>query len=96
MSRTVSNTGGAGESTTNHGRIRRWAERRDATPARAGTNGDGVLRFSFPDTDRFVTVDWNEFFAEFEREGLAFVYQPAADDVDEPNRFYKFVDRATV
>jgi len=96
MSRTVSNSGGTGESTTNHERVRRWADRRDATPARAGAAGDGVLRFSFPDTDRFAEVEWREFFEEFEREGLALVYQPAAEDVEDPNRFYKLVDRATV
>lgn len=92
MSRTVSSAGGTGESTTNHERIRRWAERRDATPARAGD--DGEVRFSFPDTDRFTEVAWDEFFAVFERESLALVYQPADDDL--PNRFYKFVDRETV
>jgi len=70
--------------------------RRSATPARAGAAGDGVLRFSFPDTDRFAEVEWREFFEEFEREGLALVYQPAAEDVEDPNRFYKLVDRATV
>lgn len=96
MSRTVSNTGGAGESTTNHETIRRWARRRDAKPARAGADVESALRFSFADGDQFSRISWSSFFETFEREGLAFVYQPASDGDDNPDRFYKFVDRATV
>lgn len=96
MSRTVSNTGGAGESTTNHETIRRWARRRDAKPARDEADAEGALRFSFAEGDRFSRVSWSTFFETFEREGLAFVYQPASDGEESPDHFYKFVDRATV
>ncbi|NHN40569.1 hypothetical protein G9C85_02815 [Halorubellus sp. JP-L1] len=92
MSRTVLPSGGQGDATTNHEAIRRWAAARDATPARAGPNAEGVLRFTFPDTDRFAAITWSEFFATFERERLAFVYEPT----DDASRFYKFVDRDAV
>jgi len=92
MSETVLPSGGQEDVTTNHGVIRRWARARDAKPARAGPEAAGVLRFKFPDTDRFTAVSWSEFFAAFEREHLAFVYEPA----DDASRFYKFVDRDTV
>ncbi|WP_323676408.1 hypothetical protein [Halorubellus sp. PRR65] len=96
MSESVSPAGGHGDATTNHETIRRWAEQRNANPARASANGDGALRFSFPEMDRFTVVPWREFFATFEREGLAFVYQPEEDPGVDSSRFYKFVDRATV
>lgn len=96
MSETVSPGGGHGDATTNHETIRRWAEQRSADPARAGGDGDGVLRFSFPESDQFTVVSWDEFFEVFEREGLAFVYQSAEDPGADASRFYKFVDRATV
>lgn len=96
MSESVSPAGGHGDATTNHETIRRWAEERNAEPARASEDDDVRLRFSFPDTDRFRVVSWGEFFAAFEREGLAFVYQPEEDPDVDSSRFYKFVDRATV
>lgn len=96
MSESVSPGGGHGDATTNHETIRRWAEQRNAEPARASEDDDVGLRFSFPDSDRFAVVSWSEFFATFEREGLAFVYQPEEDPDVDSSRFYKFVDRATV
>lgn len=96
MSETVSPGGGHGDSTTNHETIRRWAEKRNADPARAGASDDDGLRFSFPESDRFTVVSWDEFFATFEREGLAFVYQSTDEPGADSSRFYKFVDRATV
>ncbi|MFC6953370.1 hypothetical protein [Halorubellus litoreus] len=96
MSESVSPASGHGNATTNHETIRRWAEQRNAEPARAGAGAEDVLRFSFPDSDRFRVVSWTEFFAAFEREGLAFVYQPEEDPGVDSSRFYKFVDRATV
>jgi hypothetical protein len=101
MFETVSPAAGSGDATTNHETIRRWADRRDATPARAGPDADGALRFRFPDTDRFTPVSWDEFLEVFERERLALVYEPVdPDHADgEPvreNTFYKFVDRDSV
>lgn len=78
MSRTVSRTGG--RVTTNHDRIRQWADVRDATPATAGPSEDAPLRFSFTETDPYVAVSWETFFERFERETLAFVYEPVEDE----------------
>jgi hypothetical protein len=86
------------EATTDHEKIREWAESRDGRPARVkGTGGrskPAILRIDFPGfsgEDTLEPISWEEFFEQFDRAGLAFLYQ------DEPNsRFFKLVKRETV
>ncbi|WP_228000011.1 hypothetical protein [Nocardia australiensis] len=67
--------------TTNHDVIRQWAEKRGAKPATtpgSEYNGVlGVLRFDFPGYGGAVLqpVDWDEWFATFDAQGLKFLYQ---------------------
>ena len=86
------------KTTTDHDRIRRWAEARDGTPAAvaATESGDdpGVLRirFSGESADRLDPIEWDVFFAKFDEAGLAFLYQEKTAD-GETSRFHKFVRR---
>lgn len=83
--------------TTNHDEIRRWVESRKGHPAvvksthHNGRDG-GLLRIDFdPPQDSLERVDWDEFFATFDDNELAFLYQPEGN-----SRFVKFVSRDTV
>lgn len=85
--------------TTDHQKIKAWAEERGGVPARvAGTgNADdpGVLRIDFPgygDEEALEEISWDEFFDKFEASGLAFLYQDMTAS-GEMSRFSKFVDR---
>ncbi len=91
----------AGEShtTTDHETIRKWVEERGGRPARVkgtGSNGDaGLLRVDYPgrgDDDALEEIDWDAFFAAFEENGLAFVYQDETKEGEE-SRFSKLVSR---
>jgi hypothetical protein len=87
-----------GNVTTDHEKIRRWAEERGATPAAVKatkTNDDpGVLRLDFPPKDEALeSVPWDEFFEKFDKEGLAFLYQDRTED-GSVSRFHKFVNRS--
>jgi len=87
-----------GEVTTDHDKIRRWAEERGATPATVeATKSDGepgVLRLDFaPRDEGLEPVDWNAFFEKFEHEGLAFLYQDRTED-GKTSRFHKFINRS--
>ena len=74
------------KTTTDHDEIRRWAQERGGRPARVkGTErGD--------DGDALEPISWEEFFDEFDREGLAFLYQEKTAD-GQLSRFNKFVRR---
>ncbi|MDQ1620976.1 MAG: hypothetical protein QOE19_3545 [Actinomycetota bacterium] len=88
------------KTTTDHDEIRRWAQERGGRPARVkGTErGDdvGILRVDFSgdgdDGDALEPISWEEFFDEFDREGLAFLYQEKTAD-GQLSRFNKFVRR---
>jgi hypothetical protein len=86
--------------TTDHGKIRRWAEERDGHPATvAGTarkgEGAGLLRIDFdPRDEKLERISWDEFFEKFDEEGLVFLYQDATKD-GKTSRFHKFVERET-
>jgi hypothetical protein len=91
------------KTTTDHDEIRRWVEERGGRPARVkGTErGDdvGILRVDFSgdgdgddDDDALEPISWEEFFDEFDREGLAFLYQEKTAD-GQLSRFNKFVRR---
>lgn len=87
---------GESKITTDHEEIRRWAEERGGKPARVkGTgNGDdaGLLRIKFRDDEDLEEISWDEFFEEFERNSLAFVYQDKTAEGKE-SRFFKLVRR---
>jgi len=72
--------------TRDHDLVRRWAIVRGARPATgeetasgAATvnvnDGDTGLRFNFPAAARFRPIDWDEWFAHFERHELVFVFE---------------------
>jgi hypothetical protein len=87
------------EVTTDHAAIRRWAESRGGRPAsvrgtgRAGEDA-GLLRIDFePElAEGLELVSWDDFFAKFDREKLAFLHQDKTADGSQ-SRFHKFVDR---
>lgn len=85
--------------TTDHDEIRGWVEEHDGKPARVrGTeDGDslGVLRVDFPGgtgEDRLEHVSWDDWFAAFDGNGLAFLYQ-AHKASGEDSTFFKLVRR---
>lgn len=87
--------------TTNHGRIRQWAEARQGKPSRvAGTSTAeaGLLRIDFPEhgnEDRLEEITWEDFFEKFEAAKLALLYQEQKKNGHE-SRFNKLVCRETV
>ena len=86
--------------TTDHDEIRRWVEDHDGAPATVRGTGDGdeeagVLRVDFPGgtgSDRLEHIDWDDWFAKFDEEGLAFVYQEHKADGSD-STFFKLVNR---
>jgi hypothetical protein len=77
--------------------IRKWAEARDASPASVhgtGKGGPGVLRLDFgpEQEERLDKISWDQFFAKFEQEKLAFLYQDETGN-GATSRFHKFVER---
>lgn len=84
--------------TTDHEKIKRWAEERDGKPARVRGTGDdedpGLLRIDFPGgaEESLEEISWDEFFDKFEEKDLAFLYQDTMVDGSE-SRFFKFIHR---
>lgn len=86
------------KSTTDHETIKQWVEARGGCPARVKGTGSGddpgILRIDYPGFSGVKTleaIEWGDFFAAFEDNELAFLYQ------DEPNsRFSKLVSRERV
>jgi hypothetical protein len=79
--------------TTNHEAIRAWIEARGGRPAKVkGAGGPGdLLRVDFPGYsggESLEEISWEEFFDEFEKNRLAFLYQDEDD-----SRFSKFIRR---
>jgi hypothetical protein len=79
------------KTTTNHDEIRKWVETRGGHPAvvaptesksKGGTSG--LLRID----DRLHRITWSEFFDTFDKNRIAFLYDP---DGDSP--FSKFVQK---
>jgi hypothetical protein len=83
--------------TIDHDLIRTWAERRRARPAtNEGDERPWPLLFDFGSPDAGLReIGWNEFFAEFERADLAFVYRCESEG-GELDDFHEFVMRSTV
>lgn len=86
------------KTTTNHEEIRKWVERRGGHPAVvAATENDGrsggLLRIDYDepggnDDTRLERIGWDEFFATFDKNDIAFLYDPDSD-----SRFSKFVQK---
>ena len=85
------------ETTTDHDRIREWAESKGGKPAAVDrTHSDkdvGLIRIMFPDApnshhDNLVEITWEEFFQEFEERKLALI-------LDEKSLFNKLIGRDT-
>ncbi len=85
--------------TTDHDEIRRWVEEHDGKPASVrGTEDDegaGVLRIDFPGgagEAEFEHISWEDWFAKFEENQLAFLYQEQKAS-GEDSTFAKLVSR---
>lgn len=90
---------GKSEQTTDHEKIRKWAEKEKGVPAKVKSTdsgkGGGLLRISFQgskqsDSDNLEEISWDEFFEIFEDNKLALVYEPNSKD---KSRFNKLVSR---
>lgn len=88
-----------GKITTDHEKIRSWAEHRGGRPARVKSTSDehggGLLRIDFPDQghqDSLEAVSWDAFFRTFDERELAFLYQDETADGHE-SRFSRFIER---
>ena len=86
------------QTTTDHTKIRKWAEARDGAPATVkGTERNdehaGLLRIDFgPKEEQLEEISWDEFFEKFDQAKLAFLYQDKTKDGG-VSRFHKFVAR---
>jgi hypothetical protein len=87
--------------TTDHDEIRRWAEARGGKPARVkgtGSDGDvGMIRLDFPGysgSDSLEPISWDDWFAAFDENRLALVYQESTPDGQRSN-FNKLIARET-
>ncbi|MDI3329787.1 MAG: hypothetical protein QJR09_03485 [Micrococcus sp.] len=85
--------------TTDHEEIRRWVEEHDGKPASVkGTEKSGkagVLRIDFPGgagEDQLEHISWDDWFAKFDEEKLAFLYQQQKADGSD-STFFKPVNR---
>lgn len=85
--------------TTDHGEIRRWVEEREGVPASVRgteTAGEaGVLRIDFPGgagEDDLEHISWDNWFAKFDDNELAFVYQEHKAS-GEDSTFFRLVNR---
>jgi hypothetical protein len=84
------------KTTIDHDEIRRWVESKGGAPAHVKTTGrgkePGILRVDFPGFSGDRTLEklsWDQWFDAFDKNGLAFIYQPST-------RFSKLVSRDTV
>jgi hypothetical protein len=82
------------ETTTDHEKIRQWAEARGGHPAKVKTSGNGgILRIDFGEPEENLEqISWDEFFKIFDENELAFLDQEKTADGG-VSRFNKFVKR---
>jgi len=85
--------------TTDHEQIRKWVEERGGHPARVKGTDDGgeggLLRIDYPGFSgegSLEEITWDEFFAAFDENKLAFLYQENLES-GETSRFSKLIDR---
>jgi len=91
--------------TRDHDVIRHWAASRQAEPAtgeatRSGPatvdvqDGDAGIRFNFPGFGRFRPISWEEWFDNFDRHELTFVYEEFPESTGQPTSRYRIVKTA--
>jgi hypothetical protein len=92
-------TGSDTRTTTDHDEIQRWVEEHDGQPASVRGTGDGddagILRIDFPGgagEDQLEHISWDEWFAKFEENQLAVLYQEQKAS-GEDSTFFKLVKR---
>ena len=89
--RGASRNGARAIATRDHEEIRRWAGRHHAEPATGELttsgpatvdvrDGGAGIRLNFPGTGRFRPITWDEWFENFERHHLMFVYEEETAD----------------
>jgi hypothetical protein len=84
--------------TIDHPTIVDWAQRRGASPATFdGDEHPWPLLFEFGSglPTNVITIDWERFFAQFERDDLAFAFAGVAPD-GERGDYHQFVKRAAL
>lgn len=97
---------GAVLATDNRELIREWAGKRDAQPATGEAtpsgpatvdvrDGDAGIRFNFPAAALFRPISWEEWFENFTRHDLMFVYERDAPG-QTPSARYRLVPREKV
>lgn len=92
---------GKSMTTTDHNKIKTWAEKRGARPSKVkGTgskNDPGLLRLNFPgySESSLEDISWEEFFEKFDEKNLVFLYQEKKSN-GELSNFFKFVSKETV
>jgi hypothetical protein len=98
---------GATLSTRDHNVIRQWASRRRAEPATGEATVSGPatvaiadtgagIRFNFPGIGPFRPISWEEWFTNFDRHQLAFVYEDAAGDGSALSCRYRIVSASVL
>ena len=90
------------KATIDHATIRRWVEERGGRPGQVKPAGGGndpeVLRIDFPELSgdgSLEPIGWERFFASFDRDRLAFIYQDRIRN-GQPGRFNKLVSRSKI
>lgn len=92
--------------TRDHDMIRQWARIRHAEPAtgeatRSGPatidvkDGGAGVRFNFPGAGRFRPITWDEWFENFDRYRLVFVYEEPLTDANNARYRIEDIDRLT-
>jgi len=86
------------KTTTNHDEIRNWVDKRGGYPAVVAATENhsrpgGLLRIDYDepggnDDTRLNRISWEEFFRIFDKNEIAFLYDPEGD-----SRFSKFVEK---
>ena len=82
--------------------ITSWAARHRADPATAdvtrsgpGTvdvhDGASAIRFNFPGVGHFRPITWDDWFQDFERYGLTFIYEESSEPAHGPSPRYRIV-----
>ncbi len=83
--------------TSDHEKIKKWAEDRGGKPAKVkGTGGGGsvgMIRFMFGSNGAALEpISWTDFFKEFDGKKLALLYQEKTREGAQ-SRFFKFIKR---
>ena len=80
--------------TRDHETMRQWAQKRGGHPARVrGSGKGGILRIDFGEPEPALEkIDWEQFFADFDRNRLDFLYQDRTAD-GSISRFNIFVEQ---